>query len=341
VNAWKCALVTQLALGFGLCSVPAHADPAIGLDLSHNQVRITTGFAGGKEFLFGTAAQATDIIVRVNSMNGSADLSRKERVGPFWLNGGGFHLTNVPRLLYLLSNRPLADIASRDELKRYGLTFRSNLAPIPTDVHFNPGSGLRAVFVRIKENNGSYRKISGDVRIHRGTLFSASIPLPAGAPTGTYEVNMFAFRDGKMIGQQSKSFLVREVGLERWVSKTAVHDPGTFGVLVTLLAVMLGLCVSVSLQPRYPQAAIVMAGARAASQSSTHAMTVPASGRSRLIGLLLAVFPSRLARSVRSCCAVLFGAASLADGFAAVGLAEGGDIDGAMQLMEESRRKNS
>lgn len=329
MNAWRYALVAQLALGLSFCSVAVHANPAVSLDLSHNQVRVTTGFSGEEEFLSGNAARATDIVVRVTSMKGSADLSRKERIGPFWLNGGKFHLARAPKLLYLLSNRPLADIASRDELKRYGLTFRSNLAPIPADMHIKPGSGLRTMFVRLKENNGLYRKVSDDVRIRHGSQFLASFPLPAGTPIGAYKVSLYAFRNGRMIEQQSENFRVREVGLERWVSRTAVHDAGSFGVLLTLLAITLGLSVSMSLQPRKPQAVLAGAGARAAVPGFAQAMIPQAFGLSRLIGLLRASF-NRFAAS-------LLGSPAL---HAALALAEAGDMDGAAQHMAGSRRKD-
>lgn len=329
MNAWRYALVAQLTLGLGLCTVTAHADPAVSLGLSHNQVSVTTGFSGEQEFLFGNATRATDIVVRVTSMKGAADLSRKKRIGPFWLNGGKFHLANAPKLLYLLSNRPLAEIASRDELKRYGLTFRSNLAPLPASTHTRHGKDLNAMFVRLKENNGSYQKVSDDVRIRRGSQFLASFTLPAGTPIGAYRVSMYAFRNGRMIEQQSANFRVREVGLERWVSRTAVHDAGTFGVLFTLIAITLGLSVSMSLQPRRPQTAPAGVGAPTAAPGFAQGMALQTSLPARLVGLLRAAF-SRFAAS-------LLGDPAL---HAALALAEAGDFDGAALHMAEYRRKS-
>jgi uncharacterized protein (TIGR02186 family) len=330
MNAWKRVLVWPLALGISLCSIPAFANPAMIVGLRHTKVGVTTAFTGAKEFLFGSTAQPGDIVVRVTSVNGPAALSRKEQVGPFWLNGGELHLADAPQLVYLLSNRPLADIASRAELKQYGLTFRSNLAPIPADANFAPaGAHLRTVFAQLKEKDGLYRKISDDVRIHDGTLFSATIPLPAAAPIGTYQVDTFEFRDGKMIAQQSGSFRVREVGFERWVSTAAAHDAGPFGVLFTMLAITLGLGLSVSLRPRSRQPALAAAIASAAG-SSVRGLASPAPTPVDILDRLRDR-SEQLAESVRSC----------ADLLPAAGLAEGGDIEGAIQLMEQSRRRRT
>jgi uncharacterized protein (TIGR02186 family) len=328
MSTWQRLLLGPLVFGIGLCSIPAHANPAMVLAVRHHQLGITTGFTGVKEFLFGNTVQAGDIVVRVTSTNGPAALSRKEQVGPFWLNGGEVHVAKVPQLIYLLSNRPLADIASRAELKRYGLTFRSNLASIPTDTRLAPGGdNLRKVFARLKENDGLYRKIAGDVRIHDGTLFSATIPLPAAVPIGTYRVDTFEFRNGKMIAQQTGSFRVHEVGFERWVSRAAVHDSGAFGVLFTLLAVALGLGLSVSLRPRPRQPALATTGgASAAALGSARGIAPQMPFRSGLLKPDGTALSSRLARSARNC----------ADIFPAAGLAQGGDIEGAVQLMEQS-----
>ena len=245
---------SQRAFGWTLamcCSVwltCARADSGLLTDLESSHVKITTGFSGQHVFVFGSTPRPGDIIIRVTSPDEAVALSRKERVGPFWLKRGKLLVDHVPGLVYLLSNRPLNEIAGRGVLERRGLTFHSTL--VAAQIGGIP-AGYRdwqAAFERLKQKQGLFRKLEGDVRIDGGRLFSANFPLPATLPLGPYQLDVYSFRDGKLKAHRASTLQVNEVGIERWLSRVALRHSGTFGVVFTLLALALGLTLSMLLR---------------------------------------------------------------------------------------------
>ncbi len=243
------------AFGWGVaicCSVwliGARADAGLLTGLESSHVKITTGFTGQHVFVFGSTPQSGDIVIRVTSPDESVALSRKGRVGPFWLKGGKLRVDHVPGLMYLLSNRPLNEIAARPVLERHGLTFASTLVAAQTSGGPAPGGeAWQAAFERLKQNQGLFRKLEGDVRIDGGRLFSANFPLPATLPIGAYQLDIYSFRNGDLTAHRSSILEVNEVGIERWISRIALRHSRMFGVLFTLLAVVLGLTLSVLLR---------------------------------------------------------------------------------------------
>lgn len=231
----------------GAVAAPANTGLLTNLESSH--VKITTGFTGQRVFIFGSTARPGDIIIRVTSPDETQALSRKGRVGPFWIKRGKLLIEHAPGLVYLLSNRPLDAIASRATLERHGLTFHSTLAA--ARISGEPASGYgdwQAAFERLKREQGLFRKLESGVRLESGRLFSADFPLPAKLPIGSYRLDVYAFRNGALTARNASTLRVDEVGIERWLSRVALRHSVSFGVLFTLLAVALGLTLSMLLR---------------------------------------------------------------------------------------------
>jgi uncharacterized protein (TIGR02186 family) len=238
-----------LALCCGAGATAAPADSGLLTNLESGHVKITTGFTGQHVFVFGSTARPGDIVIRVTSPDETQALSRKGRVGPFWIKRGKMLIENVPGLVYLLSNRPLDEIADRAVLDRHGLTFHSTLASARIDGEpAKEYEDWQAAFERLKRKQGLFRKLERDVRLEGGRLFSADFPLPAKLPIGAYRLEVYAFRNGVLIARNKSTLLVDEVGIERWLSGVALRHSVAFGVLFTLLAVALGLSLSMLLR---------------------------------------------------------------------------------------------
>lgn len=250
--------VLRRAFAWGLvlcCSVwltGARADSGMLTELESSHVKISTWFTGQHVFVFGTTTRSSDIVIRVTSPDESAVLSHKGRVGPFWVKGGKLRVDHVPGLVYLLSNRPLNEIADRPVLERHGLTFHSNLAAARLSSAPPPGyEDWQAAFERLKLKQRLFRKLDSDVRIDSGRLFSANFPLPATLPLGDYRLDVYSFRKGRLTGHRSSILQVNEVGIELWISQVAQRYSWAFGVLFTLLAVATGLVLSMLLRRRH------------------------------------------------------------------------------------------
>lgn len=247
--------ILRRAIGWGLvfaCSIwliGARAAPGLLTDLESSHVMITTGFTGKHVFVFGSTPRSGDIVIRVTSPDESATLSRKGRVGPFWLNGSKLHVDHVPGLVYLLANRPLQEIADRSVLERYGLTFHSTLAEAQISGGLTAGyADWQPAFERLKQGQGLFRKLDDEVHIDGGRLFSTNFPLPATLPIGNYHLETYSFRNGEMIAHKSSTLYVNEVGIEHWISRIVLRYSWVFGVSFTLLAIVLGLVLSMLLR---------------------------------------------------------------------------------------------
>lgn len=243
------------ALGWALAIVccawlaGARADSGLLTDLQSSQVKITAGFTGQHVFIFGSAGSSGDIVVRVTSPDETEVLSRKARLGPFWLKRGKLRIEGVPGLVYLLSNRPLEEIADRATLARDGLTFQANLAAAKTGGAIPDGfEHWQAAFERLKRRQGLFRKLEQGVRLEGGRLFSADFPLPAKLPVGGYRLEVYAFRNGALQARHESTLRVDEVGLERWLSWVTEQHAWAFGMLFTLLSVALGVTLSILLR---------------------------------------------------------------------------------------------
>lgn len=249
MRSWQRALALGIAILCGTWTAAARADTGLLSELASSHVKISTGFTGQHVFVYGSIRHAGDIIIRVTSPEEGAALSRKGKVGPFWLNGHKMLVQHVPALVYLLANRPLDKIATRSVLRKNGLTFQAVLAT--AQVSGGPAHGYndwQAAFERLKQKQGMFSQRDNDVRIDRGRLFSANFPLPATLPIGVYQLDIYYFRNGLLIAHQGRVLQVDEVGLERWISSIALHKPWAFGLSFTLGAIALGLSLSMLLR---------------------------------------------------------------------------------------------
>ncbi len=227
----------------------AQANTGLLTELESSHVKISTGFTGRHVFVYGSMSRDGDIIVKVTSPDEPVALSRKGRVGPFWLNGSKLKVDHVPDLMYLLSNRPLSEIADRPLLERNGLTFHSALVAAQTSGGPAPGyDDWQAAFERLKQAQGMFLKQQSGVIVDGGKLFSANFPLPATLPIGAYHLDIYYFRHGNLIAHKSRILQVKEVGIEHWVSRVAMHYSWVFGVSFTLFAIVLGLALSILLR---------------------------------------------------------------------------------------------
>ena len=248
MNALRRVFVWAAALCCSAWLVGARADTGLLTGLESGHVKISTGFTGKHIFVYGSTPLPGDMVIRVTSPDEKAALSRKDRVGPFWLKGGKLFVDHVPGLVYLLSNRPLSEIAERSVLEQHGLTFHAALSSAQLSGDVPETQHWQAAFERLKQKQGLYRKLEQDVRIDGGRLFSANFPLPATLPIGTYHLDIYAFHKGRLLAHKSSTLLVDEVGIERWISGIALRHSGMFGVLFTLLAILLGLALSMLLR---------------------------------------------------------------------------------------------
>jgi uncharacterized protein (TIGR02186 family) len=235
---------------------PAAAERLV-VSLSNHRVAVTSSFTGEDLVLFGTIEPDAgktalrppyNMVVTVTGPRETMRTRRKERALGIWVNVDSREFVRVPSYLSVLSNRPVAEIASPDVLRRLQVGLDNFLLPqrigpdIADTVRDDP---FRVAFVRLEMQHGLYRQSSNAVTFLTPTVFRAAIPLPANVPTGNYAIDVKLFAEGAMAARTNTALEVIKAGFEQYVADAARDYGLLYGLLTALMALLTGWFASV------------------------------------------------------------------------------------------------
>ena len=234
-------LIAAVAVLF--LATPAGAEENLISGLSQDSVQITSNYTGTDLIVFGAIEQPAeeagrDIVVVVRGPDASITVRRKDRVAGIWMNTARARLIGMPSYYFLASTRPLERIAPADILRRYDLGLE-NLRP---ETALSDGSIMPYVraLVRAEVRGGLYGQNNAGVEMLSATLFRVRVPIPASVPRGSYNVQVYLFRDGSVINAQSTPLFVDQTGIDRRIYAYAHEWPLSYGLWTVLMAVLLG-----------------------------------------------------------------------------------------------------
>lgn len=235
---------------------PAAAERLV-VSLSNHRVAVTSSFVGENLVLFGTiepdrprAALRSDydIVVTVAGPRQTMRTRRKDRVLGIWVNVDSREFINVPSYLAVLSNRPVTEIANPEIARRLQLGLNNFIltqrvgADFADTVHDDP---FRTAFVNLETQYGLYRESATAVTFLTPTVFRVAIPLPANVPTGNYTIDVKLFADGQMVARTNSALEVIKAGFEQYVADAARDFGLLYGILTSLMALLVGWLASV------------------------------------------------------------------------------------------------
>lgn len=248
-------MAAALTLAAGVVT-PAFAEKLI-VSLSNHRVLVTSNYTGEELVLFGTVEPdaprlpmraSYDVVVTVTGPQSTLRTRRKDRVAGIWINAESRQFINVPSYLAVLSNKPLATITNEDVLRREQLGLDNYLLRQrvgPDVASTEPGEPFRAAFLRLEKQNGNYRENTTGVTFLTTTVFRATIPLPATAPTGNYNVDVKIFSGGNLIVRGTSALEVVKAGFEQYVHNAAQNYGLLYGLATALMALLTGWFASV------------------------------------------------------------------------------------------------
>lgn len=246
------AALVALAAAVG----PARAERLIA-SISTHRVEVTSSFTGSELVLFGGIERDNDTVTRRGGYDVAVTVTgparnfqtfRKERVFGIWVNADSRVFENAPSYLAVLSNRPLNTIANRELLRRLQLGLDNVLLlqrASPNIADSSARDPFRQAFLQLQASHKLYREEPNGVTFLTPALYQASIPLPAAAPIGNYEVDVRLFADGVMIARTPSAFEVYKAGFEQVVSAAARDHGFSYGLATALMALMTGWIASV------------------------------------------------------------------------------------------------
>ena len=245
-------LALTLALVLLACGLEPAAAERLVVSLSNHRVAVTSSFVGEDLVLFGTIEPDSaktalrppyNLVVTVTGPRQTLRTRRKERVLGIWVNVDSREFVRVPSYLAVLSNRAVGEIAHPDVLRRLQVGLDNYLLPqrigpdIADTVSNDP---FRAAFVRLENQNGLYRQSGTAVTFLTPTVFRVAIPMPANVATGNYAIDVKLFADGAMVARTNTALEVIKAGFEQYVADAARDYGLRYGLVTSLMALLIG-----------------------------------------------------------------------------------------------------
>lgn len=225
-----------------LTMAPALAEETLSSGLSQDYLQITSTFTGSELTVFGavenpSAGANPDVVVVVRGPDALMTVRRKDRIVGLWINNARARLL-LPAYYFITATRPLGTVADADTLGRYELGL-NHLRAQTVASDGDPKSFADAL-KRTQVRTGLYIQTDTGVEMQSATLFRVHVPIPAAVPRGSYNVEVYLFRNGEVTAAQSTPFYVDQAGFERRIFEFAHTSPLSYGVLTVLMAVALG-----------------------------------------------------------------------------------------------------
>lgn len=230
-------------------AAPALAENLI-TSLSNHRVLINSNYTGTSIAIFGaierdaqTISRATgyDAVVTIRGPQQFLVVREKERLGPFWLNQDQQKFPTAPAYLTVLTSRPISEITSEQLRRRQKIGLQAIIhAPDFTNDRGGADEPFRDALYRLKSKEGLYRENERGVTFLTPSIFTASIPLPATAPTGNYDVEVTLLADTVILARTVTHFELVKTGFEQQVGEIAHDWSALYGFATAFLALFFG-----------------------------------------------------------------------------------------------------
>jgi uncharacterized protein (TIGR02186 family) len=223
-----------------LCWGSAARAEGLVADLTSHLIAITTGFTGASVVLFGATDGPGDVIVAVRGPEREMTVRQKSRVAGIWVNTRQVSFGNLPSFYAVAASRPVADILSPAAAAFYRLGIANLKLAASTPAPSVVVDAFRTALERTQQEAGLYVERMGKVDFLGERLFRTTITFPSNVPTGTYLVEVFLARDKDVVSGQTTPLVVSKVGVDATVFEFSTRQPGFYGAIAVLTAVVAG-----------------------------------------------------------------------------------------------------
>ena len=213
---------------------------ALVADLTSHLIAITTGFTGASVVLFGATDGPGDVIVAVRGPEREMTVRRKSRVAGIWVNTQQVTFVNLPSFYAVAASRPIDDILSPAAAAFYRLGIANLKLAASTPAPSVVVDAFRTALERTQQEAGLYVERISKVDFLGERLFRATITFPSNVPTGTYLIEVFLVRDKDIVSGQTTPLVVSRVGVDAAVFEFSTRQPGFYGAIAVLTAVVAG-----------------------------------------------------------------------------------------------------
>lgn len=229
--------------------LPLHAQAAkeLTIDLAHDQVDITTGFAGETLVLFGTYKPGSDVVVVLEGPRKDMAVRQKNNTLGMWMNTKHHVFEDVPVFYDYArgSERNHEYIIPSSVKERHGIT-ADYFAPSPGKVKKEDEFKLfKDAFIRNQRDAGMYPAKPQNITFLSDRLFKTSMYVPSDVPQGEYTIRTFMLNGETLLETAQTRLKVAQVGRGAQINHFANHYGFLYGLLCILFALSAGWGINV------------------------------------------------------------------------------------------------
>lgn len=220
---------------------------AIELKLATDTIGITTFYNGTTLEVSGVVPADTDVVLEVSGAKKDVHLKEKGKIlGVLWMNKTDVALENAPaNYMVYTPDKPTKTLLNTET----GIGYQA----LVKDIVINPASEDKAFvfgeYVKLMEKSGVYAIYPGAVKYGpvKGDSrpFTATLVVPPKMSAGTYQVRVFALRDGLVVDTVVKDLVVRLQGFPAMIYSLAYDHSLLFGIMAVVIAIGAGLGIGV------------------------------------------------------------------------------------------------
>ncbi|WP_114964642.1 TIGR02186 family protein [Alkalilacustris brevis] len=235
-----------------LLGLPARGEEVVAA-LSQTNVALTATFEGSEILVYGAVRREApipegdpplEVIVTVQGPAGPLTVWRKARRAGIWVNVEAVSVSSAPSYYAVATSGLLGDVLTATEDLRHRVSIPRAIRAFGAADTVPDAEAFTDALLRIREEDGLYQLLEGEVELDRDTLFTARISLPANITEGVYSTRIFLTRGGAVIDRFDTAIDVSKVGIERWLFVTAHEQPVFYGLLAVLIAMFSGWAAS-------------------------------------------------------------------------------------------------
>jgi uncharacterized protein (TIGR02186 family) len=216
------------------------------IDLTKNAVPITANFVGSELMLYGASESGGDILVVVRGPNKDQTVRRKKKSALIWVNDMEVTFLDAPSYYFLASTRPLDDFVSDNTAQREQIGYPALALKVEGIVDDDEViKDFQRALIRNKQKQGLYGEGPGLVSYKGKHLFRTRLKFPANVPVGNYNIDIYDFKDGKVINKESTVLPVQKKGIGAQVYNFAHQHALFYGIMAILVAALAGWLASV------------------------------------------------------------------------------------------------
>lgn len=226
----------------------ATAAGEIDVTVLPNEILMGATYNGQIINVMGTIPADTAPIIRVTGHAEQSKLKKKGRaLGILWMNQGSVEISHVPNvfLLYLPEGIQASSMGGPPP----GLGMEAIHRQAHIDSERGDPNALFEEFVKLKEKAGLYATASDAIsypKENKGTKsFHCTVSVPSNLPQGTYQLEVFAVKNGRVVSHAARAIEAKKVGMPAFISSLAFQHGTLYGVLAVLVAGIAGLLTGV------------------------------------------------------------------------------------------------